>query len=98
MITMAWFMNTDWEQYKKNLENERKAWEEFENIRENLKTEIAKHIERLRVLKETEEKRLEDEFQKEKEQLEEELKKKIKKAHDKYMKKVEKKFKPDIEI
>ena len=97
-VVMAWLMNHDWEQYKKNLETERAAWEEYANIKNNLKIEIADKIERLRILKETEIKRLEEEFKREKERLEEETKKEIKKAHDKYMKKVERKFKPSIKL
>jgi len=92
---MVWF-NQDWKQYKKNLENERKAWDEFENKKSNLKGEATERIDQLRILKETEMRRIEEEFKKERKRLEDEAKEKIKKAHAEYMKKVEKKFKPSI--
>lgn len=95
---MAWMMNHDWNQYKKNLETERKAWEEFENKKANLKSETAQRIDQLHILKEVEVKRLEEEFQKEKKRIEETLKQQIKKAHDEYIKKVEKKFKPSVKF
>jgi len=91
-------MDIDWKQYKKNLENERKAWNDFETLRKNVEGELAEQINQLRILKESEIERLNEEFKKEKERREKEVSAKIKKAHEKYIKKVEKKFKTSLII
>lgn len=71
----------DWEQYKKNLEMERKEWDEFEGKRQLLKEQMLERIAKLEA---------------EKEKVKAEFTRKVKWHHRVYMRNVEKKFKPTI--
>jgi|YelNatPaOPRAMG01_1025707.scaffolds.fasta_scaffold364186_2 hypothetical protein len=90
--------NIDWEQYKKNLKLEREEWDKFANYVENLKRETDAKINELRMLRDAEVKRVNDEFERKKKLLECRFKRKSKIAHDKYIRNVEKKFKADVTV
>jgi len=73
--------NVDWEQYRKNLELERREWAEYDKRHEFLKEQMLKRIAKLEA---------------EKEKVKIEFIRKSKWAHRAYMRHVEKKFKPTI--
>jgi len=84
---MAWYLNIDWEQYRRNLELERSEWNKFEEQKKNLeeqlhsKTVIAEYGKRKAV-----------------EKAKAEFSRKVKWAHRAYIRNVEKKFKPSISV
>jgi hypothetical protein len=73
----------DWEQLKKNLEVERREWDEFDRKKQFLKEQMLERIANLEA---------------EKDKVKAEYTRKVKWHHRAYMRHVEKKFKPSIQL
>jgi len=92
---MIW---VDWKQYKKNLEMERKAWEEYATKKKILDQKLKEQIRRLEIKKEIAIARIEKEHEKKLEKLKKKHFRELKKAYTKYRRITERKFKPSVRV
>lgn len=88
----------DWEQFKKNLQVERTAWEKYESRLKLLEEELASQIEHAREEMERKKLELEEEFKNFKKRKMEEFKRKKKWLKAQYLREVERKTRPTVSL